>query len=305
MVKPICFLLLVFSPASPAIAQETGLVSILQVMDVSSGECTTVKEFPFRIEAPFWTKDGKALIYNSGGRLYRLGIGGEKRPEMIPTGFADRCNNDHVMSPDGREIGISHNTRTDGKSRIYRVPAAGGEPVPVTAEGPSYLHGWSPDGATLAYCGERGGNFDIYTISTAGGAEQRLTRASGLDDGPEYSPDGRYIWFNSVRTGAMQLWRMDTNGSHKTQMTFDRDVYSWFPHISPDGSRVVFLIYHKGDVAPDEHLADRRVALRIMPAAGGAPRTLVELFGGQGTLNVNSWSPDSRKIAFVAYRINK
>lgn len=287
----------------PAKSQTAHVTSILQVMDVHSRKCTIVREFPYRIEAPFWTRDGKSLIYNSGGKLYLISSGGKGKPEMINTGFADQCNNDHVLSPDGKEIGISNQSEPDGKSRIYIVPFKGGMPRLITPNGPSYLHGWSPDGTTLSYCAERSGNFDVYTISVKGGQEMRLTDAPGLDDGPEYSPDGKYIWFNSVRTGVMQIWRMNADGSSPTQMTFTQDVYSWFPHVSPDGKEVVFLAYHKGEVAPDQHLADKQVELRIMPANGGKPEALIQLFGGQGTMNVNSWSPDSKKIAFVSYRV--
>lgn len=298
-------LLLAVSFSGTTSAQQAKLTSILQVLDVGSASIRVIKEFPYRIEAPFWTKDGTALIYNSGGRLNRIRTNGSSTPEMIPTGFADHCNNDHVLSPDGTEIGLSHGTASDGKSRIYVVPASGGQPQLITADGPSYLHGWSPDGKTLTYCAERSGNFDVYAISAKGGKEIRLTDAPGLDDGPEYTPDGKYIWFNSVRTGVMQLWRMKTDGTAQTPMTSDEDVYSWFPHVSPNGRQVVYLVYHRGDVAADQHLADKNVAIRIMPATGGKSRTLAAFLGGQGTMNVNSWSPDSKKIAFVSYRMNK
>jgi Tol biopolymer transport system component len=169
--------------------------------------------------------------------------------------------------------------------------------------GPSYLHGWSPDGKQLAYCAERNGNYDVYVIPAEGGEEVRLTTAEGLDDGPEYSPCGNYIWFNSVRSGLMQVWRMKADGSEQTQLTFDDTRNAWFPHISPDGKQVVYIAYYKGDLKPNEHLANKNVELRIMPAGGGETRTLAKLFGGQGTINVNSWSPDSKKIAFVSYRL--
>ena len=180
----------------------------------------------------------------------------------------------------------------------------GGVPRLITPLGPSYLHGWSPDGKQLAYCAERNGNFDVYVIPALGGEEKRLTTAEGLDDGPEYSPCGQYIWFNSVRTGLMQVWRMKADGSEQTQMTFDETRNSWFPHISPDGKQIVFITYTKGDLEPGQHLANKNVELRLMPAEGGEPKTLVKLFGGQGTINVNSWAPDSKRFAFVSYRLN-
>ena len=260
-------------------------------------------EFSHLIEAPNWTPDGKWLIYNSGGKLYRISPDSPGKPEQIDAGFADSCNNDHVLSPGGDMIAVSHGTKEDGKSRIYTLPIEGGVPALVTPMGPSYLHGWSPNGEWLTYCAERGGNYDVYAIPAQGGVEVRLTDAEGLDDGPEYSPDGRHIWFNSVRSGLMQIWRMNADGSDQTQMTFDETRNSWFPHVSPDGSQIVFIAYNKGDLKPDEHLANKNVELRIMPSAGGEPKTVIKLFGGQGTINVNSWAPDSRRLAFVSYKI--
>lgn len=285
-------------------AQDGAVTSILEILDITTGERTVVKEFPYRIEAPNWTPDGKWLVYNSNGKLYRLSPDTPAEPQLIPTGFATRCNNDHVISADGRQIAISHGTKEDGKSRIYTLPFEGGTPRLITPMGPSYLHGWSPDGQHLAYCAERNGNFDVYAIPVEGGEETRLTTSDGLDDGPEYSPCGQYIWFNSVRTGLMQVWRMKADGSEQTQMTFDDTRNSWFPHVSPDGNWVIFITYRKGDLKPGEHLANKNVELRLMPAAGGTPRTLASLFGGQGTINVHSWAPDSKRLAFVSYRLN-
>jgi Tol biopolymer transport system component len=164
---------------------------------------------------------------------------------------------------------------------------------------PSYWHGWSPDGKTLAYCGERNGEYDIYTIPTEGGEEKRLTTSPGLDDGPDYSPDGQTIYFNSVRTGTMQIWRMKADGSDQQQVTSDQ-YNNWFPHPSPDGKWIVLLSYEKGVTG---HPANKDVMLRMMPAGGGEIQVLAKLFGGQGTINVPSWSPDSRNVAFVSYRL--
>lgn len=276
--------------------------SILEIYDVSTNTRRVLKEFDTLIEAPEWTKDGKSLVYNSGGRLYQLNLD-TLESRMIDTGFAGRCNNDHVLSADGKHVAFSHNTKEDGESRIYTVPLSGGVPRLVTPLAPSYLHGWSPDMETLAYCAERNGKYDVYAIPALGGEETRLTDAAGLNDGPEYDSKGEFIWFNSMRTGLMQAWRMRADGSEQTQMTFDKEWNTWFPHISPDRKLVVLLSYHVGDLEPHEHLPHKNVALRLMDANGGAPRTLCELFGGQGTINVNSWAPDSTQFAFVSYRI--
>lgn len=278
--------------------------SILQTYDVTTGEIETLMEFPYLIEAPNWSKDGKFLFFNSGGHIYKFDLD-SKQSEMIDTGYVDNCNNDHVLSSDGTHIAVSHQTYEDGESRVYIVPLTGGIPRLITPMAPSYLHGWSPDGKTLAYCARRNGEFDIYTVPAEGGKELRLTNAPGLNDGPEYDSTGECIWFNSVRAGLMQAFRMKADGSEQTQMTFEEDWNMWFPHISPDGKWVVALGYRKGDVQPEEHVPHKNVCLKLMPGEGGPTRTIVELFGGQGTINVNSWSPDSKKFAFVRYRIRE
>ena len=276
--------------------------SILEIYDVETGSRTVVAEIDTCIEAPNWTPDGKALIYNSNGCMFRIDLE-TKEIRQIDTGYAIDCNNDHVLSFDGKQLAVSHATKEDGKSRIYTLPVEGGTPRLITPLAPSYLHGWSPDGKTLCYCAERNGEYDIYTIPAEGGVETRLTDAPGLDDGAEYDSQGEYIWFNSVRSGLMQAWRMKADGSEQTQMTFDENWNTWFPHISPDRKLVTMVCYKKGDVQPGEHVPHKFVELRMMNADGSNVQTLVKLFGGQGTINVNSWSPDSKKFAFVTYRI--
>ena len=213
---------------------------------------------------------------------------------------------DHIeapnWSPDGQWLAISDQTRGgDNQSRVYILPMAGGEPRQLTAQGPSYWHGWSPDGKTVAIVANRGGNFDIYTVPAAGGPETRLTEAPGLDDGSEYTPDGQWIYFNSVRTGNMKIWRMRPDGSQQQQVTFGSGSRDWFPHISPDGKWIAFISFGT-DVAPGDHPANKDVELKIMPTSGGPARVVAKLFGGQGTMNVPSWSPDSTHLAFVSYR---
>lgn len=294
------FTLLMLAAATAFTAKAQDSVSILEIYDTADDTRSVVAVFPYKIEAPNWTKDGKWLVFNSKGLLYRISPDGRGSAELIPTGEVKACNNDHCLSFDGKSIGIS-SSGPSRQSQIYVCPLKGGAPVCVTPLGPSYLHGWSPDGKSLVYCASRAGEYDVYSIPVAGGQEVRLTTSEGLDDGPEYTPDGKYIWFNSVRTGLMQLWRMKPDGSAQEQMTFDEDLNSWFAHVSPDGKTVAYIAYHKGDLKPSEHLPGKNVELRIMPAAGGKPRTVVSLYGGQGTINVNSWSPDSRKFAFVSY----
>lgn len=280
--------------------------SLLEVYDIETGERRVLAEFDYVIEAPNWSVDGKYLTYNSKGRIYKYDLE-SGNIEEVPSGHVINCNNDHVLAPDGSGIAVSHNVEEDGQSRIYVIAFAGeggdaAEPRLVTPLAPSYLHGWSPDGSTLAYCAERNGEYDIYTIPVTGGMEKRLTFASGLNDGPEYDSAGEYIWFNSVRTGRMQAWRMKADGSEQTQMTFDEEWNTWFPHVSPDRKKVVMLAYHRDDVEAGDHVPNKNVEIRLMSADGGEAKTIIKLFGGQGTINVNSWAPDSKRFAFVSYR---
>jgi TolB protein len=275
--------------------------SNLEVMDVATGTRRILHTSPDSLQAPNWTTDGKALIYNSKGRLFRFALEGTEPvvPVEIDTDFATSNNNDHVLSFNGKMLAISHHSKEDeNRSIVYVVPVQGGKPRRITAKGPSYLHGWSPDGKFLIYTGQRDGELDIYKIPTAGGEEVALTGAKGLDDGSEFTPDGKYIYFNSVRSGTMQIWRMKPDGSNQEQVTND-EYNNWFPHISPDGKWIVILSFSK-DVAPADHPFYKQVYIRLLTATGGTPRVIAYLYGGQGTINVPSWSPDSKKIAFVS-----
>lgn len=273
--------------------------STLEIFSLDDRSRRVVYRAPHHFEAPNWSRDGSSLLINASGRLYTVPLAGGVEPRLLDCGFAVRCNNDHGYSPDGRQIVISDETH--GPSRIYVVPAEGGEPRLITPAAPSFWHGWSPDGRTLAYCAGRDSNsaYDIYTIPVSGGSERRLTDSPALDDGPDYTADGTTIYFNSARTSSMRIWRMRPDGSEQQQVTFDDEYGDWFPHPSPDGRWLVFLSY---DHAVQGHPPNQHVCLRLMPLAGGAPEVLVRLFGGQGTLNVPSWSPDSRSFAFVSYR---
>jgi TolB protein len=272
--------------------------STLETIAIASRDRKVVYTKREHFEAPNWSRDGKYFLFNQGGRIYKLDVAGGE-PQAVDTGFANRCNNDHGISADGTMLAISDQSQDQRRSLIYVLPVGGGTPRRVTQNAPSYWHGWSPDGKILVYCGERNANFDIYAISVNGGEERRLTTAEGLDDGPEYSHDGQYIYFNSVRSGLMQIWRMKPDGSEQTQITSDA-YNNWFAHPSPDGKWLAILTFER---EVEGHPANKDVMLRIMPVGGSEIQVVAKLFGGQGTINVPSWSPDSKQLAFVSYRL--
>jgi Tol biopolymer transport system component len=279
--------------------------SVLEILDIHTGKLEQVYASAQPFEAPNWTRDGGSLIYNvSGraegwGRLTRFDLA-TKTPALLDTAPANRNNNDHVLSFDGTMLGLSDQSPDHGgQSCIFTVPVQGGTARRITPLTPSYLHGWSPDGKRLVFTGGRTNKFDIYQIPADGsGPEVRLTGSPGVNDGPEYTPDGKYIYFNSSRTGKMQIWRMKPDGRDQEQIT-DDEYNNWFPHVSPDGQWLVIISYPP-DIHAAEHPYYQQCYLRLLPIAGGRPKVIAYLYGGQGTINVPSWSPDSRRIAFVS-----
>ena len=275
------------------------LASNLEILDIATGSRQVIFNAPKSIQAPNWMPDGRNLLYNGDGLMYMFNLS-KGQPTVLNTGEVKNNNNDHVLSFDGKLLGLSSGVKELGGSIIYTVPAIGGEPKQITPKGPSYLHGWSPDKKNLVFTGQRNNEFDIYGVPATGGSEVRLTDAKGLDDGPEYTPDGKYIYFNSSRTGTMQIYRMKPDGSQQEAIT-NGEFHDWFPHISPDGQWIVFLSFLKEEVKPDEHPFYKHVYLRLLPISGaGQPRVIAYIYGGQGTINTPSWSPDSKRVAFIS-----
>jgi TolB protein len=272
------------------------LGSSIELLDMETQNSTIVYQSPRSLQAPNWMQDGKTLIYNSEGLLYKFNLK-TSQPVVLNTGKVKGNNNDHVLSFDGKMLAIS--SGDIGPSLGYTVPVTGGDAKQITKTGPSYMHGWSPDGKYIVFCGQRGKEFDVYRIPANGGEEERLTTSAGLDDGPEYTPNGKYIYFNSVRSGLMQIWRMKADGSEQMQITND-DYNNWFPHVSPDGKWIVYITFLKNEVDPGDHPFYKHVFLRVMPVGGGPSKVVAYLYGGQGTINTPSWSPDSRHIAFIS-----
>ena len=286
-------------------AQIPNVTSRLEIYDLETGERRVIYEEDTHFEAPNWSPDGTFFLVNGSGSLYRIPTDGSDK-QRIDTDFADKCNNDHGFMPDGKTIIMSHYDQPGVAyadldfmtSRIYTLPVEGGTPQPVTPNTPSFWHGVSPDAQTLFYAALRNDKIDVFSIPVSGGQEKQLTDTPGLDDGPEMSSDGKYVYFNSMRSGKMELWRMRADGSEPTQLT--DDAYSnWFPHPAPDGKSLAFISYLQDQ--GDAHPAMKDVALRRYDLSTGKIKELTRLTGGQGTINVPSWSPDGQQFAFVSY----
>lgn len=277
------------------------LGSRLEIMEVSTGLRKTVYTTSNSIQAPNWTADGKDLIYNSEGRIYKFNLN-DKTTNPLNTGAVIYNNNDHALSFDGSLIGLSSkNPNDNNNSTLYYLPFQGdSKPIAVNkpGTGKSYFHGWSPNNKEMLFTGDRNNQYDIFSIDIRTGKETQLTNQKTLDDGSEYSPDGKQIFFNSVRTGKMKLWKMDPKGKKQTQITFD-EYNDWFPHVSPDQKWIVFISFPK-DITPNDHPFYKHCLLRIMPYEGGTPKIIGYLYGGQGTINTPSWSPDSKYISFIS-----
>ena len=284
--------------------------SIISVYDLRTSAVEVLYKTNQHFEAPNWSPDGKYLLINADGGLWRLEL--DKKPAADPAkidlGTLTGCNNDHGISRDGKFFAISARGKGAKASQVYVSNADGSNVRLITPLAPSYFHGWSPDGKWLAFVGQRDNNFDLYWVSPAGGADERLTSHAGYDDGPDYSPDGKWIYFNSDRSGSWDIWRMPAKGAgkdDKNAQQLTKDEYEdWFPHPSPDGKWLVFLSFTKGVKG---HPGGQDVVLRMMPMPGAKLKpaeikVILKLFGGQGTMNVNSWAPDSKRFAFVSYK---
>ena len=269
--------------------------SNLEIFDLGTDRVEAVLSVSFLIEAPNWMPDDGSLIVNGDGRLYRVPLDAPAL-NAIDTGVLSRINNDHGVAPDASLLAVSDNS-DGGKSCIYTISVEGGRPRRITEATPSWWHGWSPDGGQFAYTAVRNGEFCIATCATDGSGEAIVIGGPHHYDGPDYSPDGEWIWFNSDRGGNMQLWRVRPDGRDPQKMTEDAGV-NWFPHPSPDGRHVLYLAYAPGTAG---HPSGRDVELRLLECATGQVRPLVALYGGQGTINVPCWSPDSQRFAFMRY----
>jgi Tol biopolymer transport system component len=298
--------------AAPGVRAQRGqaprYASTIVVYDFATRASTALHHADAVWEAPNWSRNGRFLLSNSGGRLYRVPVDGGE-PVALALDESLRANNDHDFSPDGRQLAFSASSATSRGSQVYVANADGTNARLVVPETPSYFHGWSPDGRYLTVVANRDGQqYDLYRVLATGGPQERLTSDPAYDDGTDYSPDGRWIYFNSDRGGGWNIWRMPADGAgpndaRAEQVTND-DREDWFPHPSPDGRHLLFVSFPPGTETHNDR--DKAVQIRMIPLPGDAltpstPDVVVELTGGQGTMNVNSWSPDSTKFAYVAY----
>jgi len=292
----------------------TNVRSKISIYDIESKSIQVVYTADKLWEAPNWSPDGKYLLANSGGALYRFMLDGDEKaqPEKLAFDAGYECNNDHGLTRDGNLLAFSARYSSSQQSQVFVASVDGAKPRLVTASSPSYFHGWSPDGKWLAFVGKRDDHFNIFRVPVGGGNEERLTSNPANDDGPDYSPNGKWIYINSNRSGGWDIWRFPAEGAGPDDSRAERitgdEWEDWFPHPSPDGKWMVFLSFPKGTPGHD---VKTNVQLRMMPmpqsataaGANGSIQALAQIFGGQGTINVNSWSPDSKKFAFVSYEL--
>jgi len=301
-------------PARPPQPRYSSQIAIFDIRDKST---RTLYQADTVWEAPNWSPDGKYLLTNSGGRLYRILVdgAGNATPEAVSIDTSLRLNNDHAPSPDGKQIAFSASSATSRGSQVYLANADGSNVRLMVSETPSYFHGWSPDGKYLAYVHQHPGangapaNYDIFRIPAAGGASEQLDSNPGYDDGPDYSPDGKWIYFNSDRAGGWDVWRIPADGAgpgdQKAEQVTSDDLEDWFPHPSPDSKWLLFLSFAKGTATHNDKLPGTQLRMMPLPGAHFAKTPQIQVvttfFGGQGTINVNSWSPDSKRFAYVIY----
>jgi TolB protein len=282
-----------FAQNGPAYTSTLQTIAI----DGSASQPRTVFSSAEHFEAPNWSRDGKTLIFDQSGKMMRIPVSGGT-PTALDIGDATKCNGSHGLSPDGAQLAITCTTPDFPGAHVYLLPSTGGTPRVVTQTAGSYWHSWSPDGKTLFFTHPIKSSLNIYSVSVDGQNETAITSGSGVSDDPDIAPDGKYVYFNSDRSGNMEIWRMHPDGSGAEQITFD-DRMNWTAHPSPDGQWLVFISYEPGTTG---HPANRPIQLRLMSLIDRKIRVLTSLTGGSGTMNVPSWSPDSRQFAFVSYR---
>ena len=297
--------------AAPEPQAPQHLRSRLFIYDLHTGSSHLVFTSDSIWEAPNWSPDGKYLISNHEGGIYKLVLkpDGMAEPQKLAIPADYVCNNDKALSPSGSKLAFSATPPAGKGSEVFLADASGQDVKQMTFQSPSYFHGWSPDSKTLAFVAQRNGSgqYDIYSIPAGGGAETRLTRNIHQDDGPDYSPDGKWIYINSDRSGKEAIWRFPVKGAGpddaEAEMVVNDALQDWFPHISADGKKMVYIGYPAG--TPTHNPRNVAVQLKLVAIhedkVAADEKVLVKAIGGQGTMNVNSWAPDSMHFAYVTY----
>lgn len=288
--------------------------------DVQKKTTSTLFTIDGEWHAPNWTADGKYIVSDMGNALYRIPVSGadKGKPEKIYAAANMMATNDHAASWDGKQIAataikLPMPARIRGAADIpnpilvMNVDGSGAHQVHM-----GWLHGWSPDGKYLVYTGTIGDSANIYRIDTDGSGELRMTTGKAADDGPEYSADGKWVYFCSKRSGKWDGWRMPASGAGPgdklaEQVTFGTDTQDWFPHISPDGKWLYTLSYPMDH--PDHNYIGAGMKIKLLRlkngvGAKGAKLTTVRtFFGGQGSGNTGGWAPDSKTFAWTEYEV--
>lgn len=289
-------------PLSPAPASgKRVLYSTLQTIEFTDQfrRAVVIRSVPAYMQSADWAPDGKSIVVYEDGNMERIPYltpDGGGPPQPVDVSGLLGCSGNFGLSPDGRLLGVSCSRVSGGLHQVYLLSAqGGGAPRQLThGEQASYFHAWSPDGKTVAFTRGSASYADIFTVPAAGGPETRLTRDT-LNDGPVYSPDNQYIYFDSSRSGTTQIWRMRPDGSDPEQIT-DDDSLNSSPHISPDGNTLAFLSQPLG-----AHGRLGPAAVRVMRLGDGLIQRVVELSGDRGSFAMQPWG-NGKRFAFISYQ---
>jgi Tol biopolymer transport system component len=290
------------SLAAPLKSARRTLYSTLQTIQTEDQfrRALVVRTVPSYMQAASWAPDGGSIYVHEAGRIERIpylppGVGGV--PQVLDTGALVDCSGNYGLSPDGKSLALSCAASRGGMHQVYVLAVQEqGPPHRVTVGGESsFFHAWSPDSRSIAFTRGSADRADIFTIEAAGGTELRLTRDT-VNDGPDYSADGKLIYFDSSRSGSTQIWRMKIDGSGAEQLTDDESLNS-SPHVSRDGRTIAFL-----SRTPTLRPGIGASSIKLMSFSDGQIRTLVNFQGDRGSFSMYAWG-DANHLAFVSYQM--
>jgi Tol biopolymer transport system component/DNA-binding winged helix-turn-helix (wHTH) protein len=194
-----------------------------------------IDEFSFGRHIVFTQRDDDADIY-------RAQIPSPNAPPVSPQLFiySTRADTNPEYSPDGKVIAFrSQRSSGAGAGQIWISNADGSNPMQLTfLEEPAVFPQWSPNGHRILFHRRVDGPADLFSISVIGGQLKRLTSDPSEDRLATYSRDGKWIYFQSHRSGQSEFWKMPSEGGEATRLTFGG---SYWPVESPDG-RTLFYV---------------------------------------------------------------